>query len=300
MKKQSIKVKRLGFVVKRNRDEAADLALVLANEALERGVICLFVESDRELSQKLNSDSVEVVAKDDLPEKCDLIVVLGGDGTFLGIARRLGNSQTPVLGVNLGQLGFLTETKTTEALEVLKKILETKKCWVSERQMLDIELVRGGEKVSTARVLNDAVVTVGEIARMIEVRITVDGNWVNNVRADGLIVSTPTGSTAYSLAAGGPILFPGMPAYLLTPICPHSLTHRPLVIPAESEVELSVERWPGSAVVTMDGQQTFEMQRDDRIVLRRSKAEKLRLVTSGDRDYFTLLREKFQFGARGV
>jgi NAD+ kinase len=227
-----------------------------------------------------------------------LIVVVGGDGTYLSIARLMRDRSVPVMGINMGQLGFLTEIKRSEAHDILAEILCGKPAIISERALLEVTLARMGKIIFQGPVVNDAVVSKGAIARIIDLDIAINGSWVHSVRADGIIVSTPTGSTAYSLAAGGPIIEPSVPALVLTAICPHSLTQRPLVIPDTSEVQILLKRRPGHVLMTLDGQDAVDMKEDDIVTIRRFKKHSLKLISSPTRDYFQLLREKLKFGIR--
>jgi NAD+ kinase len=239
-----------------------------------------------------------VIEKTELVDICHLIVVLGGDGTFLSIARLMKKRSVPVLGVNMGQLGFLTEIKKNEAAETIASILEGKPFKVKERALLDVTLYRKGKPVFNGPVVNDAVISKGAIARIIGLEISVNGKWVHNVRADGIIVSTPTGSTAYSLAAGGPVIEPSIPALILTAICPHSLTQRPLVIPDTSTIEIRLLHRPGHVFLTLDGQDAVDLKEGDAVAIQRLQSHSLKLVSSPTRDYYGLLREKLKFGMR--
>lgn len=241
---------------------------------------------------------VTIVKKPKLVDVCDLIVVLGGDGTYLSIARLMKNRSVPVMGVNMGQLGFLTEIKRTEALETISSLLRGMPPVISERALLEVTLERKGKIIFHGPVVNDAVVSKGAIARIIELEVGVNGKWLHRVRADGVIVSTPTGSTAYSLAAGGPIIEPSLPALILTAICPHSLTQRPLVIPDSAEIQIHLKQRPGHVFLTLDGQDVVDMKEGDVVNIRRFKKHSLKLISSPTRDYFGLLREKLRFGER--
>jgi NAD+ kinase len=204
----------------------------------------------------------------------------------------------PILGVNMGQLGFLTEFKSDEAISALESILDGIPPTYSERCLLEVILKRKNRVIYQGPVVNDAVISKGAIARIIGMEISVNGQWVHTVRADGVIVSSPTGSTAYSLAAGGPIVDPSVPALVVTPICPHSLTLRPLVILADSEVKICLQDRPGHVLLTLDGQGAIDMKEDDVVIIRQFKKHSLKLISSPSRDYFCLLREKLKFGAR--
>lgn len=303
-----IRVKKLGFVVKHHHPEAAAFALHLARFALEKGITVYFADESRPIAknligslknfQTLPKNKVKVVPKNHLVDVTDLILVLGGDGTFLSIARLMKAKSVPVMGINMGQLGFLTEIKKSEAIQSLAAILAGKPAQVHERALFEVSLKRNGRVVFQGPVVNDAVISKGAIARIIEMQINVNGKWVQNVRADGIIVSTPTGSTAYALAVGGPIMEPSLRAMIIASISPHSLTQRPLVIPDTSEVQIKLSELPGHVFLTLDGQDAFDMKAGDVVTIRTFKKHSLRLISSPDRDYFSLLREKLKFGVR--
>ena len=295
-----MKYHKFGFVIKRHSEEAQNLAQKSAEMLISRGHQVFMTDEVEPWVKTWGAKTVQIVPKLELAPASDLIVVLGGDGTYLSAARLVGETDVPVLGVNMGQLGFLTEVKKEECLSVLTDVADGKSISISERTVLHATVHRGKKVVFEGPVVNDAVLAKGEIARTIGVRIAVNDVWVNTVRADGLIVSTPTGSTAYSLAAGGPILTPGLPVLGITPICPHSLTHRPLVVDYDSKIELSMDSYSGRVVLTLDGQDSFEFEAQDKVTISRNREKKLRLVTTHSRDYFALLREKFQFGLRGT
>jgi NAD+ kinase len=238
-------IARLGFVVKLHHPAAAKLAQELAERAIARGCEVVFAdESERVCKAFLKSskkkDSVRCVPKAKLVDLSDLIVVLGGDGTFLSVSGLMRSKSVPLLGVNMGQLGFLTEIKKDEIFDSLDALLNGHEPLISERAMFEVTLRRKKKVILQGVVINDAVISKGAIARIIEVQVAIGGRWVHNVKADGVIVSTPTGSTAYSLATGGPIMEPSVQAMILTAICPHSLTQRPLVVPDHFEVELKL------------------------------------------------------------
>jgi NAD+ kinase len=301
--------RKIGFVIKHRQPEATALAVELARFILSRGLRVLFADetkdapaalakSLRQGGERIAKSRVRVVPKRKLVDLTDLIVVLGGDGTYLSIARLMRDRSVPVLGVNMGQLGFLTEVKRSEALQTLSDILGGKPPAISERSLFEVTLARKDRVVFQGPVVNDAVISKGAIARIIGMEVAVNGRWVHSARADGMILSTPTGSTAYSLAAGGPIVDPSLPALIMTPICPHSLTQRPLVIPDSSEVQIRLSHRPGHVLLTLDGQDAVDMKEDDVVVVRRFRKHALKLISSPTRDYFSLLREKLKFGIR--
>lgn len=297
--------RKIGFVIKRNQPEASAMAIDVGRFVISQNAdVFIPTESSpiaRILQQELKPKErkrVRVVEKTTLVKHCDLIVVLGGDGTFLSITRLMGSHSVPVLGVNMGQLGFLTEIKKTEAISTLGEIMKGVPPLISERALLEVTLKRNKKVIYQGPVVNDAVISKGAIARIIGLSIAVNGKWAHNVRADGIIVSTPTGSTAYSLAAGGPIVEPSLNALILAPICPHSLTQRPLVISDQSEIEIRLNDRPGHVLLTLDGQDAIDMKQDDLVIVRRFKKHSLQLISSPTRDYFSLLREKLKFGMR--
>jgi NAD+ kinase len=231
-----------------------------------------------------------------LAERIDLLIVLGGDGTLLSGARALGSKKVPILAVNLGGLGFLSSVTLEELYPVLETVLSGGYT-LSERMVLDANIVRDGQRVDGHSGLNDAVVTKTALARMLEFDLFIDGASVARYRADGLIVATPTGSTAYSLAAGGPIVHPRLDAMVVTPICPHMLTNRPLVIPDTACVEIDVAVGEEPVYLTLDGQVGFRIEKRDRIVITQS-ANRVWLVQPPRKNYFDVLRSKLRWGER--
>ena len=238
-----------------------------------------------------------VVARHELPgQSPELVIVLGGDGTLLATARVFAKTGVPILSVNLGSLGFLTEVRLEELYSHLEGWFKSC-CGIEERAMLHCELRRDGELVSEYEALNDVVVSKGAIARMGDFRVALDDQLVAAFRADGVIISTPTGSTAYSLAAHGPILAPDVDALIVTPVCPHLLTLRPLVVQGNSDLKLSVAGIPDQTYLTVDGQEAIALQVGDELHCRKSQY-KVRLVRMGDRGFFDVLRAKLKWGER--
>jgi NAD+ kinase len=240
------------------------------------------------------ADGSEVVADRDLAAQVDLVIVLGGDGTLLGAARLL-EPAVPVLAVNFGSLGFLTEVALPELYPTLELALSGD-CRHEERRLLRAQVAREGGESRVDDVLNDVVVTKTARSRLLDLEVAVDGRFVSSFRADGLIVSSPTGSTAYNLSAGGPILHPLLPALVVTPICPHMLSHRPLVVLDHVTVEVRVRPAHGlEARVAFDGQRDVDLLPGDVLTVTRSPRV-LRLVKAPARDYFELLRTKLKWG----
>jgi NAD+ kinase len=224
----------------------------------------------------------------------DLVVVLGGDGAILSVARRLGANQVPVVGVNLGKLGFLAELSPASFREHFKAILDGAG-GLSRRMMLTCELRRGPETIARYLAVNDAVVSRGALSRLVTIGLLIDGRHTTTYNGDGVIVSTPTGSTAHSLSAGGPVVDPQLEAILVTPICPHTLTNRPVVLPATGEIELRAEATPVVVGLTIDGQVYEELRQGDRVVLRRAPRP-FQLVALPSRTFYDTLREKLNWG----
>jgi len=238
---------------------------------------------------------LKLADREQLGKECDLIIVTGGDGTFLGASRSLAGYDPALLGINLGHLGFLTDISPDEMLEKLEEILSGQ--YTEEKRfLLHCRIFRDGEQIDESDAFNDVVVHKWDVARMIELDTYVNGTFVNKVNSDGLIVSTPTGSTAYALSGGGPLLQPELNAIVLVPICPHTMSHRPFVFDADSELELVVRgRSESHAQVSCDGQINLGLIEGDRIVIRK-KEHLVRLIHPIDHDHFQLLRTKLKWG----
>ncbi|MBK1691492.1 NAD(+) kinase [Ectothiorhodospira mobilis] len=237
----------------------------------------------------------EAAERQDIAREADLAIVVGGDGTFLAAARTLVDHGVPLLGINAGRLGFLVDVSPQEMLGRLDEILSGH-YMEDHRRMLHARVMRGEHEVARGDALNDVVLHIRDVVRMIEFDTWIDGRFVHTQRADGMVVATPTGSTAYALSGGGPILTPDLDAVVLVPICPHGLSHRPLVVPAGSRVEIAVnENSRTRAQAALDGQDTIDMEPLDRIVIR-SKPHKLRLIHPPGYDYLQILRVKLGWG----
>ena len=272
---------------------AAALAQQIATCLQRRKLRVLLDESSADL---IPTDGLEVADRDALGQHCDLVIVLGGDGTILNAVRSLVDFQVPILGINLGRLGFLAAVSPGEVPASLEAIL-CGQLREEERSLLHADILRAGQTIPLADALNDVVVHKRDVARMIEVNTYIDGQFLNAYRADGLIISTPTGSTAYALSGGGPIIHPTLETVLLVPICPHSLTHRPIVLSADSEIEIALSAANDTQTqVTCDGQISLPIEAADRIVIRK-KQRRLRLIHPANHDYFRLLRAKLNWGA---
>lgn len=231
-----------------------------------------------------------------IPSLADLVVVLGGDGTLLSVARLVGKQELPILGINLGSLGFLTEIPVSGLYPALESYLRGDYA-TSRRMMLSVSHTRGGETIGVYEALNDAVINKGAPAKIIALDTCVDSSFLATFKADGLIVSSPTGSTGYSLSAGGPIIDPGIDCLLVTPICSHTLTNRPLVVSADAKVIITLDSRIENVMLTLDGQVGVPLEYRDVISVRRAE-HRTRLMLSGTTDYFDVLRTKLKWGER--
>jgi NAD+ kinase len=291
----SREIKRIGVVVKPHGPEALETLCKLTAWLTARGIALIGGPAvDRERIEHETGCVIEIIPDEELPQKVDLILVLGGDGTMIATARMLGDSEVPVIGVNYGGLGYLAEFRIDELFTALESILAGD-YKLEQRVMLAVELRRGDELVTKNRVLNDVVMNKSALARIIQIETYLNDQFVNSFRADGLIVSTPTGSTAYNLSAGGPIIFPTMNAVVITPICPFTLSNRPIVVPDDSVIEVRLMTEKEDVALTLDGQVGFPIQARDRVVIRKSKTS-FNLVQPKNRNYFDLLRDKLRWG----
>jgi NAD+ kinase len=229
-----------------------------------------------------------------LASKADVLLVLGGDGTMLNAARLAGERGIPILGVNMGGMGFLTEVRLENLYPSLERVFANDFV-LDERLMLQTYIHRQRETVAQGAVLNDIVISKGTVARMIELKITIQGRFVTNLRGDGLIVSSPTGSTAYSLSAGGPIIDPAVQSLILTPICPHTLTHRPLIVPGNVEIDITLTSKDDGAMATLDGQVGVAITQGDTVAIQTSEY-RTRLIRFPESHYYDVLREKLKWG----
>jgi len=277
-------IERVGFVIKPHAPDIEKILDGLINYFTKRKIEYLLEnEAARKLKEKTG------ISREKLPDKVDLVIVLGGDGTLLSIAHLAAQKDIPVLGVNLGSLGFLTEVPLDEMYLTLDSFLGGEEKIISRRRMLEASF-----KGRIYHCLNDVVINKGALARMIQCAIWIDDKEIATLRADGLIISTPTGSTAYSLAAGGPIIQPYIPAIIIAPICPHTLSFRPMVISSDSCVKARL--LTGEEVyLTLDGQRGDLLVKNDEVEVKRSNLE-LRLISSPKRNYFDLVQEKLGWG----
>lgn len=237
-------------------------------------------------------------SKATISEIADLLIVLGGDGTLLSVARAAHSHNVPILAVNLGSLGFLAEISLDELYPTLENILNDK-FEIESRMLLNAYIWRNGEKVEDYNVLNDIVINKGVVARVINLQVLVDGQYMTSYRADGLIIATPTGSTAYSLSAGGPIIHPSMQTLVLSPICPFTLTNRSILIPDQSIIQVKLDAEYNDVRVTLDGQESYKMKAGDILEIQKTKTT-LQLIKGPNKNYYKILRKKLHWGTQNV
>ncbi len=278
----------IGIIAKRSKPEASELGGRVASWLRERGL--------RPVREAANDvPGADPLSSLEFGDVTELVVVLGGDGTLLHAARLTSAREVPILGVNLGTLGFMTEVAREQVFEALERVISGDFS-VSRRTKLHVRVERDGQTLIAGEVLNDVVVNKNALARIADIEVEVDGERLTTFLADGIIVATPTGSSAYALAAGGPLVHPSVRAMLLVPICPHTLSQRPLVIPDEQVLHLTLTS-DGEMFVTLDGQSGVGLLRGDRIVVKRSELATL-LVRHAAPSYYKLLRSKLKWGGR--
>ena len=287
-------IKKVGVVVKPDHAEALETACELSGWLESRGIELVGRPITGSDAVRQPGCDIEQIDAEQFSTDVDLVVVLGGDGTMIAAARLIGDHDVPVLGVNYGSLGYLTDFRIEEMFPTLETVLAGE-FEIDRRVMLRAEHWRGGKKIAEGRVLNDVVINKAALARIIEIETRFNGLFINSFRADGLIVSTPTGSTAYNLSAGGPIVFPSMNAVVLTPICPFTLTNRPIVIPDTAEIELQLVNENEGVVLTLDGQIGHSLRAGDLVKIRKSRTT-LNLLQPPNRNYFDVLRNKLKWG----
>ena len=283
-------IQSVGVAIKPDEPRALAAVRVLAKSLAERGVALRLEPAAAAAFGARGTPRAELV------REVDLLVVLGGDGTLLAVARALDARAIPILGINLGTLGFLAAVSVDEMEDALGRALAGEMA-IEPRLRLEVRLARGDAEPRRWLALNDAVVTRAASARLVDLVVYADGQLVTTYHADGLIVATPTGSTAYSLSAGGPILLPGVPSVVLTPICPHALTQRPLVLPESARIEIGFDARGGEVQLSVDGQEGAALASGDRVVIERSAHPAL-LVVPPARSRFEVLRTKLRWGER--
>jgi NAD+ kinase len=285
-------VTRVGIVAKPDAPRAQAVIVQLLAWLSARGIAAVLEKETADLVPAVAPPSA---AKTELPGQVDFLIVLGGDGTLLSMARAVGDLGVPLLGMNLGGLGFLTATTLDEMFPALEAYLEGQMT-IEERMLLAARVIRNGQALCEYAALNDVVIMKSAMSRIIDLSVSVDGRHATAYRADGLIISTPTGSTAYSLSAGGPILFPTMDAVLLTPICSHTLTNRPIVLPGTDRIEVTLLA-DQEVMATVDGQVGIGLRERDTVEIRQATS-RIRLVRFPQKDFFSVLRTKLKWGER--
>ena len=285
-------MKRIGIVAKTDREQAKAVVAELLQWCAEHDRIPVL---DKETAALCPDAGIATARKPDLPGQVDVLMVLGGDGTLLSVARLVGDLGVPILGVNLGGLGFLAALTVDELYPSLDALLRDELV-IEERMMLAATVSRQGERLAEYVALNDMVITKSAMSRIIRLEVAVDDEFATGYRADGLIISTPTGSTAYCLSAGGPIVFPTMDAVVLTPICSHTLTNRPIVLPASQRIEVTLVT-DQDVMLTADGQVGFALKPWDTVEIRRA-TPRIRLLRPPHKHFFSVLRTKLKWGER--
>jgi NAD+ kinase len=287
-----MKITKVGIITKTISPHAEETMSILVPWLRQRGISVRIQDEYKHLA----CEQVVAVPRSEVLVGTQVALSLGGDGTFLSTARLVGDTDQPILGVNLGFLGFLTELSLDEIYDYLGRILDGE-YEIEERVRLEAHHLKNGEVVGSYQALNDVVIHKGTLARIIDLETFIDGEKITNHRADGLIISTPTGSTGYSLAAGGPILEPALDAMVITPICPHPLTDRPLVVLPDRRIEVHLVSDSGEVYLTLDGQKGVALQRGDRIQVHLSLTP-VRLIRAGVRSFYEVLSTKLQWGQR--
>jgi len=292
MKPMKKTIKTVGLIGKYQDASVGELILRLAGFLRARQLTTLIDDNTAKL---LKNSVAPSRALSDIGKKIDLAIVIGGDGTMLHVARHLAPDGVPLIGVNLGRLGFLTDVQAENMTADIGKILDGD-CQIENRLLLHAEVMRKGKIAHEARAFNDVIINKGELARMIEFETFLDGEFVSSVRGDGIIIASPTGSTAYALSAGGPILHPTLPAIVLVPICPHTFSNRPIVVGADSVIEVVMTGIAQQrAQVTLDGQLNYPLQDGDHIFVRRFESP-IQLVHPSGHSHYDVLRAKLHWG----
>jgi NAD+ kinase len=292
-------MRAVGIVAKTRLDRAASHLAGIASWLEARQIVTVFDPATAALAATAGAAATfRVMDRDELPRQVDMIVVLGGDGTLLGTAGRIAKagSDIPILGVNFGSLGFLTEVTLPEIFTSLESAVNGT-AETEERMMLHVTVDAPGTRLTDRIVLNDVVVTQGALSRIIELSVSVDGESMMRVKADGLIIASPTGTTAYNLSAGGPIVHPRVDGLTITPIAPHTLTNRPVVVAGSSEIRIQplIHDEQSEVFATFDGQALVPLRSDHVVTVRRAE-KRLRLIRASSRGYFQVLREKLKWG----
>jgi len=283
-------IRKIGIIANTDKERSPEYVAQLRDWLLGRG---LEVFLDQGIAEKM--DGASGLSRKELAAQSDLLVVFGGDGTMLRTARSVAEFDIPIVGINAGGLGYLTEVNLNEMTDAMERILRGDFS-TEKRMMLDVLVKRQGrDPVRESHILNDVVINRADLSRIVDLETAVDDRFLTTFKADGLIIATPTGSTAYSLSAGGPIVFPEQDSIVLNPICPHTLSNRPIILPATAVMKVTLWSKEAGATVTLDGQTTFTLRSGDSVTVRRSPFV-TNLVASPHRDYMEILRTKLGWG----
>lgn len=285
-----MKIKNVGIIANIEKENISGVAGAL-KKWLEDRKIKVFLEAN--IAAAIGGSGGFKL--EDLASKVDLIAVLGGDGTMLRTARYVAHHPVSIVGINMGTFGYLTEVNLNETYAALELILKGD-FLTEKRMMLDVKIHRGKKIIGSGIVLNDVVINRGNLSRIVELETSINNQYLTTYKSDGLIISTPTGSTAYSLSAGGPIVFPGKELIIINPICPHTLTNRPVIFPETSDLQITLRSKENGATVTLDGQESYRISSGDVMTIRKSKYY-TRLVLSPHRSYGEILRSKLGWGS---
>ena len=282
-------IKKIGIIANVEKEKSGECTTQLRDWALKRGIEVFFEEG---IAEKIGVD--KGLDRRELASRVDLLVVLGGDGTILRTVRFVSEYDIPIVGINLGEFGYLTEVNLNEMYSALELIVKGE-YQTDKRMMLDITIRQGEDTIRQQSILNDVVITRGNLSRILNLETTVNEGYLTTFRADGIIISTPTGSTAYSLSAGGPIVFPEQDSFIINPICPFTLTNRPIIIPDDAEIKVILWTKGQGATLTLDGHVSYTMRSGDSILVKKSLYV-TNLVSSPHRDYMEILRTKLGWG----
>ncbi len=288
---------RIVIITTRNKPEVNSFTRIL-EELFSPKKLEVYVEEEMKdlFNPPLKAPFLHFIQREEFPSHVEMVIVLGGDGTLLSVARMVWRDGIPILGVNFGGLGFLTEISLEELYPVLEQVVQGN-FRTNPRDVLRASVVRKGANLAEFIVLNDVVINKGALARIIDLEITIEREYLTTFRADGLIISTPTGSTAYNLSAGGPIVYPSLHTLIITPICSHTLTNRPIVIPDDVKVQATLNSKEEEVTLTLDGQRGFPLEFEDVVEVQKAEGQ-IFLIQSPYRHYFKLLREKLKWGER--
>ncbi|MDD4343081.1 MAG: NAD(+)/NADH kinase [Eubacteriales bacterium] len=277
---------KFGIILNYDKGDTAELSKRIAEFLIINGMEVFALSEECAVLE-----GVKELSKSDFNNTIEFLIVVGGDGTFLRGSRQIFGYEIPILGVNMGKLGFLTEVEKDNVFEALKEIIAGR-YFLEKRMLLAADVIRDEKIVRSFMALNDFVINKGAFSRLIGISMNIGGEYFRDYSSDGVIIATPTGSTAYSLSAGGPIVYPGMDVSIITPICPHSLSARPMVIPPEKDVEITLCSPRIKSMLTIDGQNGFELENGDRIIIKKS-ASRLNFVKFSKEGFFGRIRDKF-------